>query len=152
MATAASTMARTEEKRETSNAPTLASETEHNATLGAPAVESEKDKVADAEAGLSGPTATKQAADFSAPDGGLEAWSVVAGGWLALFATFGYVNGMPTPPTAVACLADLLAFSVWYLPGLLRSRAWPVAECYLLDWVLPVMAPVQYGSHHRTPV
>jgi hypothetical protein len=26
------------------------------------------------------------------PDGGLEAWSVVAGGWLIMFATFGYMN------------------------------------------------------------
>jgi hypothetical protein len=32
-------------------------------------------------------------AEYTFPDGGLEAWSVVAGGWLVLFATFGYVNG-----------------------------------------------------------
>jgi hypothetical protein len=30
---------------------------------------------------------------FTVPDGGLEAWGVVLGGWLILFATFGYVNG-----------------------------------------------------------
>jgi hypothetical protein len=30
---------------------------------------------------------------FDFPDGGLEAWLVVAGGWLVLFTTFGYVNG-----------------------------------------------------------
>jgi hypothetical protein len=31
------------------------------------------------------------------PDGGLEAWLVVVGGWLVLFATFGYVNGWFPP-------------------------------------------------------
>lgn len=36
------------------------------------------------------PASAPPAYDF--PDGGLEAWLVVAGGWLALFATFGYVN------------------------------------------------------------
>lgn len=31
--------------------------------------------------------------EFTVPDGGLEAWSVVFGGWLILFSTFGYING-----------------------------------------------------------
>jgi hypothetical protein len=57
----------------------------------APAPVSEKDKVADAEAGLSG--AAPKPPAFTVPDGGLEAWLVVLGGWLILFSTFGYING-----------------------------------------------------------
>jgi hypothetical protein len=36
-------------------------------------------------------TATKEAAPavFTVPDGGIEAWSVIFGGFLAFFATFG---------------------------------------------------------------
>lgn len=30
--------------------------------------------------------------EYTFPDGGIEAWSVVLGAWLVLFATFGYVN------------------------------------------------------------
>ena len=33
------------------------------------------------------------AGQFTVPDGGLEAWLVVAGAWLMMFSTFGYVNG-----------------------------------------------------------
>jgi len=49
---------------------------------------SEKEKVVDAEAAPPPPPP----AAFDVPDGGLEAWSVVLGGWLVLFSTFGYVN------------------------------------------------------------
>jgi hypothetical protein len=46
--------------------------------------------LADAEAN---PAAPPAGAGFTVPDGGWEAWSVVVGGWFALFATFGYVSG-----------------------------------------------------------
>jgi hypothetical protein len=61
-----------------------------------PVPASEKASVVDAEIGLSNSTSAPPPA-FTVPDGGLEAWLVVAGGWLILFAGFGYVNG--------ACLA-----------------------------------------------
>lgn len=59
-----------------------------SAANGAPVI-SEKEKVVDAEAAPPPPPP----AAFDVPDGGLEAWSVVFGGWLVLFSTFGYVNG-----------------------------------------------------------
>lgn len=42
--------------------------------------------VAEKEAG------TKPPQGFTFPDGGWKAWSTVAGAWLVLFASFGYVN------------------------------------------------------------
>ncbi|KAG7141312.1 MFS transporter asaE like protein [Verticillium longisporum] len=44
----------------------------------------------DVEAAMSSPSTGFNPADF--PDGGLEAWLVVLGGWCALFCTFGLVN------------------------------------------------------------
>lgn len=38
-------------------------------------------------------------ADF--PDGGLEAWLVVAGGWCCLFTSFGWINCIGTQPSTL---------------------------------------------------
>jgi hypothetical protein len=53
-------------------------------------ITSQKEAVADGEAGAVPPAGPPA---FTVPDGGLEAWLVVVGGWLAMFSTFGYVNG-----------------------------------------------------------
>jgi hypothetical protein len=74
---------------------------------------SELEPAPDVEAAPAEPVAGKQSA-FTVPDGGLEAWSVVLGGWLALFATFGYVNGAPPfPPFIRASLTASSAFGVY---------------------------------------
>jgi hypothetical protein len=46
-----------------------------------------------AEAEPKAPGSQSSQPEFTVPDGGLEAWSVVFGGWLILFSTFGYING-----------------------------------------------------------
>jgi hypothetical protein len=59
-------------------------------TLNEADITSQKEAVADGEAGVVPPAGPPA---FTVPDGGLEAWLVVVGGWLAMFSTFGYVNG-----------------------------------------------------------
>jgi hypothetical protein len=98
-------------------------------TLGgsdtAPVV-SDKEAVADAEAGLSGSAPSAPAA-FTVPDGGLEAWLVVVGGWLVLFSTFGYVNGVwPKSFPSLTALNSRPAFGVYqayYIGALNRSAS-----------------------------
>jgi hypothetical protein len=90
---------------------------------------SEKEKVVDAEAAPPPPPP----AAFDVPDGGLEAWSVVLGGWLVLFSTFGYVNGESIGYLPFKDMKLTLIHSFRCIRGLLCSRTWPVSKCYCMD-------------------
>ncbi|GAA5830649.1 hypothetical protein JCM11251_002549 [Rhodosporidiobolus azoricus] len=53
---------------------------------------------------LDGEPIGEQPADgFVAPDGGWKAWLTVLGGWLILFASFGYINAQVKPSQASGC-------------------------------------------------
>ena len=47
---------------------------------------------------------------FTFPDGGWKAWSTVAGAWLVLFVSFGYVNAFGEPHLFLATDAGSQAF------------------------------------------
>lgn len=74
-------------------------------SLGPPDSQEEKDEVEAAPA-PPGPPPGMRPSDF--PDGGLEAWLVVFGGWCALFCTFGLIN----------CVG---VFQQYYVQGPLRD-------------------------------
>jgi hypothetical protein len=80
-------------------------------TAGVPVLE--KGTVADHEIGSSAPSPA-----FTVPDGGLEAWLVVFGGWLILFSGFGYVNG--ASPAFCTSGFPLNVRSVWSIRGILH--------------------------------
>ncbi|EIN11718.1 MFS general substrate transporter [Punctularia strigosozonata HHB-11173 SS5] len=94
---------------------------------------------ADAEKAAPAPPA------FNVPDGGWEAWSVVAGGWFALFSTFGYVNAfgvyqayyvekLGRSDSAVSWIGS---FQLWlmFTMGLFTGKLFDEGHCRLLIFV-----------------
>ncbi|KZP00839.1 MFS general substrate transporter [Calocera viscosa TUFC12733] len=73
------------------------------------------------------------------PDGGLKAWSTIAGAWLVLFCTFGYVNSFGV-------------FQAEYVEELLSNHsasdiAWIGSTMYFLLFAMGIPAGILFDAH-----
>jgi hypothetical protein len=95
-------------------------------------VQGDVEKAPDVEA-PSEPAAPPRPPMPSFPEGGREAWTVVAGGWIILFCTWGFINGT-ADIRRTGCLLIVLS-RFWRLPRILRDppAVAQIAVRYQLD-------------------